>query len=121
MGDYRNLQVWQRAHRLTLDVYHATGAFPKEEQYGLRSQLRRASTSIPTNIAEGCGRNGDAELARFLGIAMGSANELDYLLLLSRDLGYLAPSSYDHLATEAQGVARTLASFIDRLRQTDSR
>ena len=116
MGDYRKLQVWERAHRLTLDVYEATSTFLQREQYGLTSQLWRASASIPANIAEGCGRKGDAELARFLTIAMGSANELDYHPLLARDLGYLPASRYDHLAMEAQGVAKMLSTFIDRLR-----
>ena len=116
MGDYRKPQVWERAHRLTLDVYEATSTFPKGEQYGLTTQLRRAAASIPANIAEGCGRKGDAELARFLTIAMGSTNELDYHLLLARDLGYLQSSNYEHLAIEAQGVAKMLSTFIDRLR-----
>jgi four helix bundle protein len=95
VGDFRKLQVWHRAHKLTLDVYRATSAFPKEELYGLTNQLRRASASIGANIAEGCGRNTDAELARYLGIAVGSANELDYHLLLARDLGYLQPAAYE--------------------------
>jgi four helix bundle protein len=116
MGDYRKLQVWERAHKLTLEVYAATRTFPKDEVFGLMSQLRRAAASIPANIAEGCGRNGDVELARFLTIAMGSANELDYHLLLARDLGYLDSSRYEHLAFEAQGVAKMLATFVDRLR-----
>jgi four helix bundle protein len=116
MGSYRNLKVWERAHRLTLEVYSATKTFPRDEMFGLTSQLRRSASSIPANIAEGCGRNGDTELARFLTIAMGSASELDYYLLLSRDLGYLLQPRYDHLATETQGVAKMLATFIDRLR-----
>ena len=108
--------MWERAHRLTLDVYVATHAFPKDELFGLTSQVRRAAASVPANIAEGCGRNGDAELARFLTIAIGSVNELDYHLLLAHDLGYLPRSHYEHLSTEAQGVARMLATFVDRLR-----
>ena len=116
MGNYRNLKVWERAHRLTPEVYGATHTFPKDELFGLTSQLRRAAASIPANIAEGCGRNGDAELARFLTIAIGSANELDYHLLLARDLGYLPPPLFEHLAAEAQGVASMLATFLDRLR-----
>lgn len=120
MGEYRKLKVWERAHRLTIDVYLATRSFPKEELYGLTSQLRRAATSIPANIAEGYGRSGDPELARFLTIAIGSANELDYHLLLARDLGYLEPSDFNRLAAEAQGVARMLSSFITRVRQTPS-
>jgi four helix bundle protein len=120
MGDYRKLQVWERAHRLTLEVYQVTRTFPKEELYGVTSQLRRASASIPANIAEGCGRKGDAELARFLGIALGSTTELDYHLLLARDLGYLQLSHYEHLSAEAQGVSKMLATFIDRLRHPTS-
>jgi len=119
VGDFRKLQVWHRAHHLTLDVYRATSSFPKEEIYGLTNQLRRASASIGANIAEGCGRNTDAELARFLSIAIGSANELDYHLLLARDLGYLQPTTYDQLSSEAQAVSRMLAIFIDRLRRPE--
>jgi four helix bundle protein len=114
------LQVWERAHRLTLDVYGATRVFPKEEMYGLTNQLRRAASSIPANIAEGCGRNGDTELARFLDIAMGSTTELDYHLILARDLGYLQLAHYERLATEVDGVSRMLAAFIARLRKKKS-
>src|SRR4051812_4467658 len=116
MGDFRNLRVWQRAHQLTLEVYGETRAFPKEEGYRLTNQLRRAAASVPANIAEGCGRNGDAELARFLTIAKGSASELDYLLLLAHDLGYLKPPRYEQLAEEVHGISRMLANFVDRLR-----
>ena len=117
MGEYRKLKVWERAHALTIDIYLVTRVFPKEELYGLTSQMRRAASSIPANIAEGYGRGGDMELARFLTIAIGSANELDYHLLLARDLDYLQTSDFDRLAAEAQGVARMLSSFITRLRQ----
>jgi four helix bundle protein len=82
--DFGGLKVWQRSHRLTLAVYEATGTFPREETYGLTAQLRRCSASVPANIAEGCGRSGDAELARFMLISMGSASELEYYLLLAR-------------------------------------
>ena len=116
MGDFRNLRVWQRAHNLTLEVYGATRTFPKEERYRLTGQLRRAAVSVPANIAEGCGRNGDAELARFLTIAKGSASELDYFLLLAHDLGYLKSSRYEQLAEEVHGISRMLANFVDRLR-----
>jgi four helix bundle protein len=94
--------------------------FPKEELYGMTSQLRRASASVPANMAEGCGRTGDAELARFLSIALGSTAELDYHLLLVRDLGYLKSSDYERLAFEAQGVAKMLTTFIDRLHHPTS-
>jgi four helix bundle protein len=116
MGDFRNLRVWQRAHQLTLDLYGETRGFPKEERYRLTSQLRRAAVSIPANIAEGCGRNGDTELARFLTIARGSASELDYFLLLAHDLGYLKSSRYEQLAEEVHGISRMLTNFVDRLR-----
>jgi four helix bundle protein len=88
--------------------------------YGLTSQLRRASASIPANIAEGCGRRSDAELARFMTIALSSATELDYHLILARDLEFLQPPHYNHLAAETQGVSRMLASFIDTLRRANS-
>jgi four helix bundle protein len=104
---------------LTLDVYRATSTFPKEEIYGLTNQLRRASASIGANIAEGCGPNTDAELARFLSIAIGSANELDYHLLLARDLDYLQSTTFDQLSAEVQAVSRMLAIFIDRLRRPE--
>ncbi len=115
MGHFRSLKVWQKAHELALAVYGATAAFPREEQYGLTSQMRRSCASIPTNIAEGCGRDGDAELARFLRIAMGSTSELEYQLLLARDLGFLEPGAYDRLAGDATQVRRMLAVLIRKL------
>ena len=117
MRDFRNLQVWNKAHSLTLDVYKATGSFPKEELYGLTSQLRRSSTSIPTNIAEGCGRSGDAELARFMTISMGSASEVEYQLLLAHDLGYLSQIIYSDLHDKVTEVKRMLAGFIKTLKK----
>ena len=95
--DFRELKVWQKAHQLTLAVYELTATFPREELYGLTAQLRRAGSSIAANLAEGCGRNGDAELARFCSIAMGSASELEYHLLLARDLKLIQPKDYDAL------------------------
>ena len=95
MKNFRDLGVWTKSYRLTLAVYRETKAFPKEEQFGLTSQLRRAASSIPANIAEGCCRNGDAEFRRFLFIAMGSASELECHILLARDLGLLAPRCYN--------------------------
>jgi four helix bundle protein len=86
---FRNLKVWQKAHFMTLDVYRSTKAFPKEELYGLTSQMRRAASSIGANIAEGCCKNGDRDFARFLQIAVGSAGELEYHALLAHDLGLL--------------------------------
>ena len=104
MRDFRALKVWQRSHRLTLAVYNATGKSPRkdrEETYGLTAQLRRCATSIPANIAEGCGRSGDAELARFMLIAMGSASQLEYHMLLARDLGYLGTQDHQELPLKA--------------------
>jgi four helix bundle protein len=114
--DYRNLKVWERAHQLTPAVYTTTGTFPKDELYGLTSQIRRSCSSIPANIAEGCGRDGDAEFARFLRIAMGSASELDYHLLLARDLGFLPATDYERLENELREVRRMLNVFIQKLR-----
>src|SRR5450759_4961034 len=89
MKDFRTLIVWQKSHKLAVLVYHVTNKFPKEELYGITSQLRRAIISTPTNIAEGCGRGGDKDFARFIQIALGSASEAEYLVLLSNELGYL--------------------------------
>jgi len=91
MQDYRKLKVWQKAHELALAVYEASARFPREEVYALTSQIRRAAASVPSNIVEGCGRGSNAELMRFLYIALGSANEVEYQLLLARDLGFLQP------------------------------
>ena len=116
MQDFKNLKVWEKAHALTLAVYKATGAFPKEELYGLTSQIRRACISIPANIAEGCGRGGKAELAQFCQVAMGSASELEYHLLLAHDLGFLNASDHQSLSDNVIEVKRMLASLIQRLR-----
>ena len=116
MRDFRNLKVWEKAHHLTLAVYEATATFPRDELYGLTSQIRRSCVSIPANIAEGCGRDGDVELARFLQISMGSASELEYHLLLASDLDLLKASDYDRLRSETIEVKRMLTSFIQKLR-----
>jgi len=87
--DFREILVWQRSHALTLEIYRLTHQFPSEEKFGLVNQMRRAAASIPANLAEGCGRDGDAELKRFMNIALGSACELDYFVLLASDLGHL--------------------------------
>ena len=97
MRDYRDLQVWGKAHQLTLAVYKSTRGFPIEERFGLTSQPRRSSASIAANLAEGCGRRSDGEMARFVQIAMGSGAELSYHLLLARDLGLLRDSEYTKL------------------------
>jgi four helix bundle protein len=94
LQSFRNLKVWEKAHVLTLDVYKSSKSFPRDEIYGLTSQMRRSSASIGANIAEGCCRKGDSELGRFLQIAMGSASELEYHLLLAHDLEVLKPPDY---------------------------
>jgi four helix bundle protein len=114
---FRELKVWQRSHRLVLDVYEATGRFPREETYGLTAQLRRSCASIPANIAEGCGRSGDAELGRFMLFSMGSASELEYHLLLAHDLDFLDARDYQELSQRTQEVKRVLSTFITRLRR----
>jgi four helix bundle protein len=114
--DFRDLTVWQKAHELTLAVYRMTAGFPREELYGLTSQLRRSCASIPANLAEGCGRNGDAELARFCSIAMGSASELEYHLLLARDLNLINPKDHDDLAARATELKRMLAGLQQTLK-----
>ncbi|NIR18127.1 MAG: four helix bundle protein [Desulfobacterales bacterium] len=116
MRDFRELKVWEKSHRLTLAIYKATMTFPREELYGLTSQIRRCCSSIPANIAEGCGRSGSAELARFLQIGLGSASELEYHLLLAHDLQLLDGSDYEKLTREATEVKRMLTSFIQKLK-----
>jgi four helix bundle protein len=116
--DFRELRVWEKGHQLTLAIYKATGGFPGRELYGLTAQLRRCSASIPANIAEGCGRSGDAELRRFMLISMGSASELEYHLLLARDLDYLDSQQYQDLSQRTQQIKRMLSTFIIKLRHT---
>lgn len=118
MQNYRQLQVWQNAHKLTLAVYRATTAFPREELYGLTSQVRRSCSSIPANLAEGCGRSGDAEMARFCSIAMGSACELDYHLLLAKELNLIQPDDYEDLAHQTSEVKRMLTGLLKTLKAT---
>jgi four helix bundle protein len=114
--DFRELKVWQKPHELTLAMYRTTASFPREEMYGLTSQIRRACTSIPTNIAEGCGRGTDADFAHFLQIAMGSACETEYQLLLSRNLAYLSPDDYSCLQESLEEVKRMISSLLRTLR-----
>jgi four helix bundle protein len=115
VGDYRTLKVWSKAHQLTLMVYRLTGRFPQSEQYGLTSQIRRSAASIAANLAEGCGRDSDPELVRFARIALGSATELDYHVLLARDLGYLMDDEYGVVAGAITEARRMLAALIRRM------
>ena len=115
MKDFKKLKVWEKAHRLTIDMYQATSTFPKEELFGLTSQIRRAAASIPANIAEGCGRSGDAELARFFRIALGSASELEYHLILVKDLSLLDSFSCSGFIERVEEIKKMLSGFIKQL------
>ena len=116
MQDFRRLKVWDKAHTLTLDVYKSSKSFPREEMYGLTSQIRRASVSIGANIAEGACRSGDVDFARFLQIAAGSASEVEYHLLLSRDLEFLQGADFQRLTDEVVEIKRMLSSLMQKLR-----
>src|ERR1700757_3968117 len=112
MKDFRDLNVWQLAHEVTLAVYSCTRSFPREETYGITSQLRRCSSSVAANISEGCGRSGNPEFGRFLTMAMGSASETEYFLLLARDLNYLDGKTHDELAKKVGQMRRMLNRLI---------
>ena len=116
LRDFRELTVWQKAHELVLDIYRHTREFPPDERYGLTTHLRKTATSIGSNIAEGCGRESEAELARFLSTAAGSASETEYQLCLAHDLEYLSHQAHEHLDTQVNEVKRMLNSFIQKLR-----
>jgi four helix bundle protein len=118
MRNYRDLMVWEKAHKLTLAIYKETNAFPKEGRFGLTSQVRRASSSIPANLAEGCGRRSDGEMGRFVQIAMGSGAELSYHLLLCRDLGILGTTEFSRLSADLEEVMRMLSALSGRVRRT---
>lgn len=115
MRNYRDLKVWSKTYALTLDLYKLSRAFPKDELYGLTSQLRRAATSIGANLAEGCGRRSNNEMARFVRIALGSASELDHHLLLCRDLDFLKNEDYQRCAKELTLICKMLASLLSTI------
>jgi four helix bundle protein len=115
MKDYKNFTVWQKSHQLTLDVYKVLNDFPKDEIFGLISQMKRSSSSIPTNIAEGCGRNTDKDFARFLIIAFGSANELEYQFILSKDLKFIDLETSEKLLFQIEEIKKMLNSLISKL------
>jgi four helix bundle protein len=116
MKDFKDLKVWVKAHEVTLATYQCTRNFPREEIYGLTGQMRRAAASIAANIAEGCGRRSDAELHRFLQIARGSASELEYHLLLARDLHFMNDADFKRIELGVVEVQRMLTSLAQRLR-----
>lgn len=113
MKDFRSLKVWEESHKLVLDIYSLTQDFPDEERFGLTSQMRRAASSIPTNIAEGCGFNSDAQLNKFLLIASGSTSELEYLLELSFDLGFIKEKEL--FLKRVNQIKKMLYSFSSKL------
>ena len=115
MRDFKELNVWKKAHQCVLDIYKNTKDFPDEERFGLISQLRRSAASVPANIAEGSGRESDRDFARFLSIAAGSASETEYHILLARDLGYLDQMDYERLNNNITEIKRMLNSFIKKL------
>ncbi|CAN1514043.1 TIGR02436, four helix bundle protein [Flavobacteriaceae bacterium] len=113
MRDFKKYEIWQLSHAFTLRIYSSTSLFPKDEIYGITSQIRRASSSIPTNISEGCGRNSDKEFNQYLNIALGSASETEYLIILSRDLNYIDTETFEILEKEIN----TIKSKIYKLKQ----
>ena len=115
MRDFRELLVWQKSHELTLSMYEATAKFPMNERFELTNQIRRCAASIPANIAEGCGRRGNGELHRFLQIASGSGSELEYHILLARDLGYQGEPQYQELAKKIVELRRMLTPLIQKV------
>ncbi len=117
MQDFKNLKVWEKGHQLTLLIYKHTISFPKDEIYGITSQIRRASSSIPANIAEGCGRYSKEDVARFFQIALGSAHETEYLLILSKDLNYLKEESFKELIGLVNEVKAILITLIKNSKQ----
>ncbi|MEN0110098.1 MAG: four helix bundle protein [Planctomycetota bacterium] len=116
MQDFRNLEVWRVSHQLTLDVYLMTRSFPSDERFGLISQLRRAAVSIEANLAEGCGRGSDADFARFVQIALGSASEVECELLIAMDLRFVDAADHGPLQQATQRIKRMLSSLLSKLR-----
>ena len=119
MRDFRELRVWAKGHELVLAIYRMTVGFPQQEIYGLTSQMRKAAISVPANIAEGSGRGTDAEMARFLHIAQGSAAELEYYFILAHDLTYLNDPDYEALIAQVTEVRKMMTSFIQTLRAAE--
>ena len=116
MQNYKGLKVWEKAHQFTLMVYETSKHFPKEELYGLTNQLRRSAYSIPANIAEGCGKNTKADFANFLNIALGSANESEYFILLTKDLAYINTEKFETLSKLINEIKAMLIALIAKVR-----
>lgn len=120
MQNYKELRVWSKSHELTLHIYTATKDFPKDELYALTNQIRRASSSIPANIAEGCGKNTSNDFAKYLNISLGSANETEYFILLSKDLGYLSVDNYEALNKLVNEIKAMLILLIQKVRTSQT-
>ncbi|WP_407401866.1 four helix bundle protein [Chryseobacterium sp.] len=116
MKDFRQLQVWSKSHELVKELYKVSESFPKQELFGLTSQLRRVSISVPTNIAEGCGRGSDADFKRFIQIAFASASEVEYLIFLSFELSFIIESDYLFLNNQIIEIKKMLAGLINKLK-----
>ena len=112
MQDYRKLIVWEKSHQMAIDIYKLTDNFPMTERYGLISQIRRSAVSVPSNIVEGCGRGSSKDFLRFLRIAFSSCGELEYQLLLSRDLGYMKKKNFEEISNKVTEIRRMLAGLI---------
>jgi four helix bundle protein len=115
MRNFQDLTIWVKSHQLTLSIYSITKSFPKEELYGLISQMRNSASSIPTNIAEGCGRNTNPDFKRFLTIATGSSSELEYQCILSRDLKFITDETFNKLQSEIIEIRKMIYSFSSKL------
>ncbi|MFT6845558.1 MAG: four helix bundle protein [Flavobacteriales bacterium] len=115
MRNYKELKVWEKAHKLTLTIYEVTKNFPSEEKFGITSQIRRAASAVPTNIAEGCGFNSDKQFARFMTIALGSATEVEYLIFLAFELNFLTETEHETLREEIIEIKKMLYTFITKL------
>ena len=116
MKDFRNLKVWTNAHQFALNIFNSSKSFPKEEQFGITSQIRRAALSIPTNIAEGCGRGSDSDFARFIQIALGSASEVEYQILFCKELSFIDENSYLKFSKDIVEIKKSLTALLKKLR-----
>ena len=117
MSDYKKYDIWKLSHFLTLEIYKITEGFPKEEVFGLTSQIRRASSSIGINIVEGCGRGSDEDFKRFLRNASGSAFEVEYILLLSKDLNYISEEKFLELSPKAEELKMKISKLILKIEE----
>lgn len=118
MVNYKNYKVWQKSHKLVLEIYRVIKNYPDDEKFNLVSQIRRAAISIPTNIAEGCGRETQKELIRFLYFASGSAHELEYLFLVSTELEYIPKEKSEYILDEIDQIKKMLAVLISKIKSS---